>query len=178
MGSNKISKVSRNVFKDYLPIRCSVRWCGLWASGLPNHISQPFNFPIVDWPRVGVRTAELSRDGGCQGRGHFGGWSGQCSQCSRLQLASLRSCRWRALHLPQCAKERAKARAEEPSEAPAAAAGRDHYAIIGTRNLATSGFKSRLRSMKVSSRINGEFRFMTGKNINSAIISDMGRNGL
>ena len=103
---------------------------------------------------------------------------GQCSQCSRLQLASLRSCRWRALHLPQCAKERAKARAEEPSEAPAAAAGRDHYAIIGTRNLATSGFKSRLRSMKVSSRINGEFRFMTGKNINSAIISDMGRNGL
>ena len=80
--------------------------------------------------------------------------------------------------MPQCAKERAKARAEEPSEAPAAAAGRDHYAIIGTRNLATSGFKSRLRSMKVSSRINGEFRFMTGENINSAIISDMGRNGL
>ena len=76
--------------------------------------------------------------------------------------------------MPQCAKERAKARAEEPSEAPAAAAGRDHYAIIGTRNLATSGFKSRLRSMKVSSRINGEFRFMTGENINSAIISDMG----
>ena len=80
--------------------------------------------------------------------------------------------------MPQCAKERAKARAEEPSEAPAAAAGRDHYAIIGTRNLATSGFKSRLRSMKVSSRINGEFRFMTGENINSAISSDMGRNGL
>ena len=138
-------------------------------------------FSAIQFPNTGLAT---SRSENCRaeqrwrlpGSGTL--WRVVNVQCSRLQLASLRSCRWRALHLPQCAKERAKARAEEPSEAPAAAAGRDHYAIIGTRNLATSGFKSRLRSMKVSSRINGEFRFMTGKNINSAIISDMGRNGL
>ena len=45
---------------------------------------------------------------------------------------------------------------------------RDHYAIIGPRNLATIGFKSRLRSMKVSSRINGKFRFMAWISFRSA----------
>ena len=156
-------------------VQCAVVWTvSLWAA--------KSYFSAIQFPNTGLATSEDCR---AEVRWRMAAArvgdtleGGQCSQCSRLQLASLRSCRWRALHLPQCAKERAKARAEEPSEAPAAAAGRDHYAIIGTRNLATSGFKSRLRSMKVSSRINGEFRFMTGKNINSAIISDMGRNGL
>ena len=136
-------------------------------------------FSAIQFPNTGLATSENCR---AEQRWRLPGsgtlWRVVSVQCSRLQLASLRSCRWRALHLLQCAKERAKARAEEPSEAPAAAAGRDHYAIIGTRNLATSGFKSRLRSMKVSSRINGEFRFMTRENNNSAMISDMGRNGL
>ena len=37
-----------------------------------------------------------------------------------------------------------------------------HYAIIGSRNLPTIGFKSRLRSMKISSRIFSKYRFMIG----------------